>query len=61
MIVTPHIVRSVAQRQLETPDKNYETANDAQTILLGRLNRVYGSKAKQPQGTYGGNVGYIVE
>ena len=61
VIVTPHIVRSVAQRQLETPDKNYETANDAQTILLGRLNRVYGSKAKQPQGTYGGNVGYIVE
>ena len=61
VIVTPHIVRSVAQRQLETPDKNYEPANDAQTILLGRLNRVYGSKAKQPQGTYGGNVGYIVE
>lgn len=61
VIITPHIVRSVAQRRLETPDKNLNEANDAQSILLGRLNRVYGSKEKQPQGTYGGNVGYIVE
>ena len=61
VIVTPHIVRSVAQRQLETPDKNLNIANDAQTIMMGRLNKVYGSKGTQPRGSYGGNVGYIVE
>ena len=61
VIVTPHIVRSVAQKELEAPDKNFNVATDAQTILMGRLNRVYGSKEKQPRGTYGGNVGYIVE
>ncbi len=61
VIVTPHIVRSAAQRQFELPDKNFNEANDSQTIIMGRLNRIYGSKTTQPTGPYGGNVGYIVE
>jgi pilus assembly protein CpaC len=61
VMVTPHIVRSVAQKQLESPDKNFAPATDRQTILLGRLNKVYGAAGKVPQGTYQGNVGYIVE
>jgi len=61
VIVTPHIVRSVAQKQLEAPDTNYNIATDRQTILMGRLNKVYGSPAKAPSGSYQGNVGYIVE
>ncbi|MEO9167472.1 MAG: secretin, partial [Aestuariivirga sp.] len=61
VIVTPHIVRSAAQKQFEAPDKNFNEANDSQTIIMGRLNRIYGSKATQPTGAYGGNVGYIVE
>jgi pilus assembly protein CpaC len=61
VIVTPHIVRSVAQRQLESPDTNFNIATDRQTILMGRLNKVYGSPAKAPAGSYQGNVGYIVE
>src|SRR5665213_2015234 len=61
VIVTPHIVRSAAQRQFEVPDKNFNEANDSQTIIMGRLNRIYGSKTTQPTGPYGGNVGYIVE
>ena len=61
VIVTPHIVRSVAQKQLESPDTNFNIATDRQTILMGRLNKVYGSPAKSPTGNYQGNVGYIVE
>ncbi len=61
VMVTPHIVRSVAQKQLETPDKNFNPPSDRQTILFGRLNKVYGAAGKAPQGTYQGNVGYIVE
>ena len=61
VIVSPHIVRSVAQKQLQTPDKNFNPATDRQTILLGRLNKVYGSAGKAPQGAYQGSVGYIVE
>ena len=61
VIVTPHIVRSVAQKQLEVPDKNFNPATDRQTLLMGRLNKTYGSNGSVPQGSYQGNVGYIVE
>jgi pilus assembly protein CpaC len=61
VIVTPHIVRSAAQRQFELPDKNFNEANDSQSIIMGRLNKIYGSKTTTPTSPYGGNVGYIVE
>ena len=61
VLVTPHIVRSVAQKQLEVPDKNLVIATDRQTILMDRLNKVYGPKGKVPNGKYSGKVGYIVE
>ncbi len=61
VLVTPHIVRSVAQKQLEVPDKNLNIATDRQTILMGRLTKVYGKGRKSPNGSYSGNVGYIVE
>jgi pilus assembly protein CpaC len=61
VLVTPHIVRSVAQKQLESPDKNFNVATDRQSNLLGRLNKVYGKGTKTPTGSYSGNVGYIVE
>jgi pilus assembly protein CpaC len=61
VLVTPHIVRSVAQKQLETPDKNLNEATDRQTILMGRLNKVYGTGSGRPHGSYSGNVGYVVE
>ena len=61
VLVTPHIVRSLAQKQLESPDDNLNIATDRQTLLLGRLNKVYGGKGKPPVGNYQGNVGYIVE
>ena len=61
VLVTPHIVRSVAQKALEVPDKNLSEATDRQYLLMGRLNKVYGSTAQTPNGKYGGQVGYIVE
>ena len=61
VLVTPHIVRSVAQKQLESPDKNMNIASDRQTNLLGRLNKVYGKGTVPVTGSYSGNVGYIVE
>lgn len=61
VLVTPHIVRSLAQQQLETPDKNFNMATDGQTMLMGRLNKIYGGKDQAPHGSYGGNVGYVVE
>jgi pilus assembly protein CpaC len=61
VMVTPHIVRSVAQKQLESPDKDFNVASDRQSTLIGRLNKVYGKGTKAPTGSYSGNVGYIVE
>ncbi len=62
VIVTPHIVRSVAQQQLTTPDKNFEPSTERQALFFGQLNKKYSSSAnKSPQGKYNGNVGFIVE
>jgi pilus assembly protein CpaC len=61
VIVTPFIVDPVSDKQLATPMDGYNDATDRQTILLGRLNKVYGAAGQQPTGVYHGNVGYIVE
>ena len=61
VLVTPHIVRSVAQKQLEVPDKNLNVSNEGQGMFLGRLNKIYGNKQRAPTGKYDSNVGYIVE
>ena len=61
VIVTPYVVNPVNEKQLATPIDRLEFATDRQTILFGRLNRVYGVAGDQPKGAYHGNVGYIVE
>lgn len=61
VIVTPYLVGSVAERQLSTPVDRLNTPTDRQTILLGRLNKVYGTAGQNPDGVYHGNVGFIVE
>jgi pilus assembly protein CpaC len=61
VIVTPYLVGSVAERQLSTPADRLNTPTDRQTILLGRLNKVYGTAGQNPDGVYHGNVGFIVE
>lgn len=61
VIVTPYLVGSVAEKQLVTPIDRLNTPTDIQTILLGRLNKVYGTAGQNPDGVYHGNVGFIVE
>jgi Flp pilus assembly secretin CpaC len=39
----------------------FNTPTDRQTILFGRLNKVYGTAGQGPKGVYHGNIGYIVE
>lgn len=60
IIVTPYIVKPVNEKQLVTPIDKAIVASDTQTILFGRLNRVFGSKPNTKR-TYHGNVGFIVE
>ena len=42
VLVTPYVVRAVAQNKLSRPDDGFADANDASTVLLGRFNRIYG-------------------
>jgi pilus assembly protein CpaC len=63
VIVTPYVVRAVAQRQLSRPDDGFADPSDPSTILLGRLNRLYGVRPDQ-QGqkqAYRGNYGFILD
>ena len=61
IIVTPYLVRATGEQQLVSPDKGFNPATDRQTLFMGRLNKVYGINGKKPDGTYHGNVGFIVE
>src|SRR6202142_3959626 len=42
VLVTPYIVRAVAQKQLSRPDDGFADPSDQSTALLGNLNRIYG-------------------
>jgi pilus assembly protein CpaC len=59
IFVTPYIVRPTSEANLNTPDKNFRPASEAQAILFGQLNKVYGSGAAVPAGEYTGDVGFI--
>jgi pilus assembly protein CpaC len=58
VIVTPYIVRAVAQKDLSRPDDGFAAPPDPQAELLGNINRIYGvpgrsESAKNYRGTYG--------
>ena len=62
VIITPYIVDPVARDQLSAPDDRYNTATDHQGYFFGTLNKTYGvNGGAQPEGTYHGSVGFIVE
>jgi pilus assembly protein CpaC len=62
ILVTPYVVRAVARKDLSRPDDGYADAPDASTVLLGRLNRIYGIPDKvDPRKIYHGNVGFILD
>jgi len=61
VLVTPYIVNPVHQSALVSPDKNLSLASDRQGLMWGRINKVYGTPGKNPDGVYHGNVGFIVE
>jgi pilus assembly protein CpaC len=45
VLVTPYIVRAVAQNKLSKPDDGFRDPSDPASVLLGRLNRIYGGDA----------------
>ncbi|MEH2495020.1 pilus assembly protein CpaC [Bradyrhizobium sp. AZCC 1678] len=58
VLVTPYVVRAVAQKDLSRPDDGFAATSDPQADLLGSINRIYGvpgrvEKARNYRGTYG--------
>src|SRR5262249_46646750 len=62
VLVTPYVVRAVAQKELSRPDDGFAPASDAQSALLGRINRIYGVAGRvEPVGSYQGSFGFIID
>jgi pilus assembly protein CpaC len=62
VIVTPYIVRAVAQKDLSRPDDGFAASADPQADLLGSLNRIYGVPGRtEPAQNYHGTYGFITD
>jgi pilus assembly protein CpaC len=62
VLVTPYIVRAVAQKDLSRPDDGFANASDPQADLLGSINRVYGVPGRvEPARNYRGTYGFITD
>jgi pilus assembly protein CpaC len=62
VLVTPYIVRAVAQKDLSRPDDGFANASDPQADLLGSVNRIYGVPGRvEPARNYRGTYGFITD
>jgi pilus assembly protein CpaC len=62
VMVTPYVVRAVAQKELSRPDDGFADASDPASVLLGRLNRIYGvGGTPDPPDNYRGKYGFILD
>jgi pilus assembly protein CpaC len=62
VIVTPYVVRAVAQKDLSRPDDGFAAPADPQVELLGNINRIYGVPGRtEPARNYRGTYGFITD
>jgi pilus assembly protein CpaC len=62
ILVTPYVVRAVAQKDLSRPDDGFADASDPQADLLGSINRIYGVPGRaEPARNYRGTYGFITD
>ena len=62
IIITPYLVDPAEKRDLRTPADGFSNPSDTDTLLFGRLNRVYGNgEAEIDSESYRAPVGFIEE
>jgi pilus assembly protein CpaC len=62
VLVTPYIVRAVSPKELSRPDDGFTDPADAASVLLGRLNRIYGVAGRvDPNQIYHGKYGFNLD
>jgi pilus assembly protein CpaC len=58
---TPYIAKPMQPSEVQRPDDGFVETHDAQAILLGRLNKIYGSGGGPVPQAYKGRVGFIAD
>jgi pilus assembly protein CpaC len=62
VLVTPYVVRAVAQSELSRPDDGFAPASDSQSTLLAQINRIYGVSGRvETVGNFQPNFGFIID
>lgn len=61
IMVTPYVVRASAQNELVRPDDGFANPSDQSAVLLGRLNRIYGTPGANDPKRLKGNYGFILD
>jgi pilus assembly protein CpaC len=66
VLVTPYVVRAVAQKDLSRPDDGFADTSDPQADLIGNVNRIYGAPGRPENGktaakAYRGTYGFITD
>jgi pilus assembly protein CpaC len=61
IMVTPYLARPADPSQIARPDDGFVDAHDAQGVLLGRLNKIYGAGKPAAAHGYRGRVGFIAD
>jgi pilus assembly protein CpaC len=62
VLVTPYVVRAVAQKELSRPDDGFAPASDSQSTLLAQITQIYGLPARiETVGIHQGNFGFIID
>ena len=62
VLVTPYVVRAVAQKDLSRPDDGFADPSDPQSNLLGNINRIYGVPGRTASTkSYRGKYGFITD
>ena len=62
IIVTPYLVDPTHPDELQTPLDSFVPANDKQSLVLGKINQIYGEDAKKRiESTNTGTFGHIVD
>ena len=59
--VTAYLVNPVSPTEIARPDDGYVVPTDPETILLGRLNAVYGKDVRATPQAPKNAIGYIVQ
>ena len=61
IMVTPYLAKPMEAAQAVRPDDGFQDATDPQTILLGRLNRLYGTAGPGGPRAVPGRFGFITD